>query len=697
MTSRISYSKPSRENRKRMLGMTIITVLTFFIKAVFLVMGVNECSSHTEVLRLFQPNMGMASVVIVLAACSAAVSLYYLHSRKQTDFYESLPIKRATLFRLVVQNSLFIFLIPLVIEEAIEFVIAQQQISGGGWEIVSSSLWYLLIFAATWLTMALAMIMTGNIIVGILGFGVFASYFPIVIYNIFPIYAGSFFATYSGNTADNVYNNITSYLSPVWVGLRGMADINSGRETQIKYMMILLLWIVGLYVLCRTLYNKRPAESAGRAMAFTKANTVIKVLLVIPSALYSGIIFYSLGNARYIFWLIFGVVFGVFVIHALIECIYEFDVRAIFCHKKQLIVIMLGSLFIMASFSADLFGYDRYIPKASRVDSIEIKPLGVNSYGYWGKGEERSGLNGEEKQLALSVIKESVEVKNNAETSSSEYYEKNSKFLFFSSVSKKEVMRGDIEISTTFYMKNGNRKVRNYILRSQKAKELYNKLYATREFKKNIYSLYTRDYNEKNIKEIFNYYQSIGYIVVTNNDIKEITWSGIETEYLNLTKEEKKQFFDTYLSELDGLSYTDVQKTVPVGNIDISIGGTMGSENAIQDTYYIYPSFKKTLAFLAQKGCAVNQTIDNLDISSIGVEGYDGNTGENIRYGITDKKRINKLKKKLVLQQMENVPGITVINGNMDIQVNYKNKNGENSIYCYSICTDDELQQLLKE
>mgnify|MGYP007128252613 CR=1 FL=1 len=54
MTSRISYSKLSRENRKRMLGMTIITVLTFFIKAVFLVMGVNECSSYTEVLRLFQ-------------------------------------------------------------------------------------------------------------------------------------------------------------------------------------------------------------------------------------------------------------------------------------------------------------------------------------------------------------------------------------------------------------------------------------------------------------------------------------------------------------------------------------------------------------------------------------------------------------------------------------------------------------------
>ena len=42
MTSRISYSKLSRENRKRMLGMTIITVLTFFKKADILQIGVNQ-------------------------------------------------------------------------------------------------------------------------------------------------------------------------------------------------------------------------------------------------------------------------------------------------------------------------------------------------------------------------------------------------------------------------------------------------------------------------------------------------------------------------------------------------------------------------------------------------------------------------------------------------------------------------------
>lgn len=89
-----------------------------------------------------------------------------------------------------------------------------------------------------------------------------------------------------------------------------------------------------MYCAAHSIIDDRQKVQDG-PMAFTKANTVIKVLLVIPSTLYSGIIFYSLGNANSIFWLIFGVVFGVFVIHALIECIYEFDVRAIFVIKNN--------------------------------------------------------------------------------------------------------------------------------------------------------------------------------------------------------------------------------------------------------------------------------------------------------------------------------------------------------------------------
>lgn len=668
MTSRISYSKLSKENRKRNLGIALITVLAFFVKAVLFVMGMKNSEAYNDIIALLRPNSMMAGVVIGIAVVSAGSTLYYLHSKKQTDFYESIPVKREALFRMAIQNSLFVFLIPLVVEEAIEFVVAGRQILGGGvFAVGEAILWYLFIFMATWLTMALAMIMTGNIIVGVLGFGVFATYFPIILYNIFPLYAGSFFSTYSGNTADSIYNSITNCLSPVWIGLRGITNVNNNTATQIKYMLLLLLWIVVLYALCQVLYAKRPAESAGRAMAFPKANTVIKVLLVIPSALYSGVIFYSLGNADSIFWLIFGVIFGAIVVHALIECIYQFNVRAAFSHKKHLIFVLLASLFIMVSFTADLFGYDRYVPEASKLESVTIKPSNANTYGYWGKGQE--GLTGDTMKLALSAIKESVEVKNNSGNTndSSSYYESRGGFLF-KSVSKKEVTSSDIEIAATFRTKNGGLKTRNYTLRSKKARELYNKLYATREFKSDIYSLYTGDYNE----------------------IKEISWSGVETEYLNLTKEEKKQFFDTYLSELDGLTYNDVQNVVPIGSIDISVGGTAESTDAIQDTYYIYPSFKKTIAFLQQKGCAAEQTIADLNISSLDVTNYDDNTGENTHYTITNKNVIDKVKDKLILQQMTSVPGLDVANSDMDIQVNYKSKNGESTVACYPVYDDAE-------
>lgn len=677
MTSRISYSKLSKENRKRNMGVTLITVLAFFIKAVLFVMVMKEWNTYEDIISNMRPNTLMAGVVIGLAVVSAAGSLYYLHSKSQTDFYESLPIKRTTLFKISAWNSLLIFLIPLVIEEAVEFVVAGQQILGDGiFAVVSSVLWYLLIFVASWLTMALAMIMTGNIIVGALGFGVFASYFPIVLYNIFPLYANSFFSTYSGRTADSIYNSITNCLSPVWIGLRGIAYINTSTHIQIKYMALLLLWIIGLYLLCQILYNKRMAESAGRAMAFPKANIVIKVLLVIPAALYSGIIFYTFGSENGIYWLIFGVVFGVIVVHALIECIYQFDVRAVFTHKKQMVFVMICSLFIMVSFSADLFGYDRYVPKESALEDIVIQPANSNPYGYWGKGQ--TGLKNDAMQLALSMIKESVEVKKNTDESdsasdageSTTIYEKTGSRFFVNSVSKQEVYSNDIDISVTYNRKNGQKVNRNYILRSKKAKQLYSQLYATREFKQDLYSLYTGNYNK----------------------IQEIYWSGIDTGYLNLTDAEKKQFLDTYLNELAGLSYDEVRSTVPIGRFDLSAKGETENTTEVFDTYYVYPSFTKTIAFLKAKGCQADKTIADLDIISLDIT-TDEENGQSTQYTVSDKKVIDQVKGKLVLQEMVNAPGTVVPDGNfIDIQVNYKDNGGLHSISCQ---TDSETEKVL--
>ena len=86
MTSRISYSKLSKENRKRNLGIALITVLAFFVKAVLFVMGMKNSEAYNDIIALLRPNSMMAGVVIGIAVGSAGSTLYYLHSKKQTDF-----------------------------------------------------------------------------------------------------------------------------------------------------------------------------------------------------------------------------------------------------------------------------------------------------------------------------------------------------------------------------------------------------------------------------------------------------------------------------------------------------------------------------------------------------------------------------------------------------------------------------------
>ena len=46
---------------------------------------------------------------------------------------------------------------------------------------------------------------------------------------------------------------------------------------------------------------------------------------------------------------------------------------------------------------------------------------------------------------------------------------------------------------------------------------------------------------------------------------------------------------------------------------------------------------------------------------------------------------------------MTSVPGLDVADTDMDIQVNYKSKNGESTIACYPVYDDAETEKLLQK
>ncbi len=98
-------------------------------------------------------------------------SFAYLHSKKKVDFYHSLPVRRETLFAVSFVNGILImaavYLVNLLIAMAVMAAngMSPGMFVGAGFKAFGFHMvYYLLMYATT----VLAMMLTGNVILGIL-------------------------------------------------------------------------------------------------------------------------------------------------------------------------------------------------------------------------------------------------------------------------------------------------------------------------------------------------------------------------------------------------------------------------------------------------------------------------------------------------------------------------------------------------
>jgi hypothetical protein len=340
MTSRISFSKILKEELRHHLVSIFAVVLCFLGEVLFFYFDVKNLVARRgeEELEYIREALSAAGEPVIeamipamiLGVLLAAAYFSYLHSRRKTDFYFSLPIKRGRRFVMGILSSLIIFIIPCLIAAGLEIAIGYTT-GCASTAFLSKMLWRtfckVLCFAAMWITMALAMIMTGNLTVAFLGLGVFCSYIPIFIRYLLPLYQEFFYETYV--EPYRALDGAWYYFSPVSLAT-GMA----GRyydwvlKEHLSYIVGILVFIVLSGLLAYWLYLKRPAEAAGRAMAFEKMNAPIRFAIVIPIALYFGFFLSELsGNYGSKFWIVIGIIFGVVLLHGIVESIFNFDLR----------------------------------------------------------------------------------------------------------------------------------------------------------------------------------------------------------------------------------------------------------------------------------------------------------------------------------------------------------------------------------
>lgn len=628
MTSRVSFHKLLIETLRRHLAAVLITVLVFFIHVIAFFLNLqNILNTHVivenelygvtttqleyateRITELCSPNMANAVLAMLMGVYLAFDFFKYLHSKKETDFYESMPIRKQTLFRTLLTACVGIFVILAAITIGLELAIVYG-FGYGSAIILENMLWSLVciigIFMASLTTTVLTMVMTGHSIVAFLGLGVFVSYIPLIISYLIPLYSAEFFDTY-------VYRDISPkyyYFSPVTLAYKATYHWNYNSEMwnigeHWTYLLGCFVFALVVGAIAYLLFLRRPSETAGRAMAFEKLNPIIRVMLVVPIALYAGLLLNGIAAYASFIWLLFGVIFVAFLIHGIIECIFQFDIKALVSKKRQLLFTIIFCLGFVFVFWADLFQYDKYMPDAQDVKSIQIDTYLFDEKTSDAWDEQKDWLTEDSIELAFDAIKD---IKNSGKPSDNIDY----------------VYSNDFTV--TYELKNGAKKQRRYQYYGNEFPESLDKLSVKEDFKNDFCILYHLDEIE------------ITSLSVSN---------GPEQFELDLTKEQINELCEIYLNEYRQVKFSESLTKPAVFELIVEYP-VKGKDYTLSDSYTVYADFTETIAYLSKH--KVVSFIDSENIELENLEIYSGKYEDvEMRY-VSDKNQLNELKQYMVL------------------------------------------------
>ncbi|MBR1441383.1 MAG: hypothetical protein IJ589_09175, partial [Lachnospiraceae bacterium] len=332
MMSKPSFWIDLRENIKRRLWpLLLITILQLFSYPIAMAITLANVRSYSDgndeylVRNLLTSGIRtMSSEIGIFVAMMAGFLLAmqgfgYVYHRVQVDMLQAQPVSPRRRFGVIYAGGLLVWFAPTVLCMILAVLISIPMGGFSGTMLLAGlgGLWKSILgFLAAYHVTALAVMMTGHLVVGCLATAVFAG-FEVVLRLLIYGYMASFFDTFYdqyGMTAI-VSHSLTSPMITLLVG------IANAKWTQ-AYVKLIIQIIVYL-ALAYYAYRKRPMEAAGKAMAFEKTKLPIYLVLVFMGALMGGVLFSSLVYDRTTLFCAFGMVIGAILTQILVQIIYN--------------------------------------------------------------------------------------------------------------------------------------------------------------------------------------------------------------------------------------------------------------------------------------------------------------------------------------------------------------------------------------
>lgn len=665
MTSRSLFFRLMKEDMKRRIWAVGLSFLTFFFwMPVAGAMGISnlmqnyarwqangatfsggttlEMELRRRMLDLVSECIGFENVMAAfsvgtLALVLALTGFMFLHSKKQMDFYHSVPVRREVLFAVKYLNGFLIVLTAYFIN--LLFAIGIFAANGIGLSLlIPAGFTAMFIHMAGFLLiyglMTIAVVLTGNFFISILGGIVLFSYVPAVT----ALAEGlmyMFFVTV--NTRDSGFETFMIHGSPISYYASLMSD---GASLALeKYGTLLergtfaVVTAVLFAAVALLLYRLRPSESAGKAMAFQVSMAPIKVLLVVPMTIFASLmlwnIYYSLP------WAAFGFLLGLALSHGIIEIIYHFEFRKLFSNPVHMGICAVLSLAVIGVFRYDLTGYERYLPSEKDFESASVYAGSLidwqGNYGLPQKYEEEDGggyhwkyLNGEDYAAGNMRVSDYGLIRELAEAGIINAQKSREAKLkdHWAAGEREENGEYRTSLEVGYHLKNGKTVYRNYDVCVTALRDTFDRMYESDEYKKGIYPVLS--YTMDNINGIYEAKDSRIRRVDTDKAMQQKILETYQEELLSLTLEERSEETPVTslrfltLAEYDYLKYTTAARSP-------GFAGDFRLEDMSQVNFFpVYPSFTGTIRLLNETGLCIPQVIPAEDVERIEISSYYG-------------------------------------------------------------------------
>ena len=656
MTSKNLSFKLMAEDLKRRVWAIALTVLALIFAQIFPIAV--KCSEYAEqagkwnestreymeanILSLLKVNPMAAAVLIGAAVLWAVTSFCYLHNSKKVDFYHSIPVKRHVLYIANYFNGIWVTAAVYLVFTAVTILLAGRcGISGG---IHTGRIWMgalinVVFYSLLYTTVSAAMMLTGNIVVALLGTVVFFSYGPAVV-GLSMAYMDTWFKTYRETAAiSDLFEKLLERTSPFTAYVYALGNFGEGRNVTGAVVTALLVTVV-LAVGTYCLYWLRPSEAAGKAMAFPKTENVIRVLIVIPVGVVFGMFFFALRAT--VIWLSVGAVVGTVLTHCIIEIIYRMDFRRLFDRKIYLAGCLLVTLGLSMAGFKDWFGYDTWMPDTGKIQSMAINmedddtwvtygqveiPEDESKQPHWDYGDENVYLL-EHMELTdsypvMELVKNGIQVQK-------ELRKENGRIGSIWDVERQDDIWKTIAVQ--YRLSSGKKVNRTYTIRmNAEAEECWTQIYDSVEFKMGKYPVLSQ--SSQDTEEI--YFQQYNQVqkVEIDHQMQEHLLEVYQSELKSLTIETRKKEYP-----MATIQFRTKNQCEGISRIE-SLRGLSdygySAEYISNRCYYpVYPSFTGTIILLKEAGVDFTE-LNTENVSGIQITSYpegDGNRSRTVLY-----------------------------------------------------------------